>query len=81
MNSLTQRGKQVVDSFRRLDPRWRRYVLPEMARTDPAAWSRFRDQGEAKLRDAAREQGLDWDRLTDEQRQDFIEDFLDGRNG
>ncbi len=79
MSTLTPQEKQVVDSFRRLDPGRRRYVLLEMAKADSNAWSRFRDQGEAALREAARRKGLDWDRMDDRQRQEFVEEFLDGR--
>jgi len=80
MSTLTQQEKQVVDSFRSLDPVRRRYVLLEMARGDTKAWSRFRSQGEATFREAARQQGLDWDPMDEGQRQEFVEEFLDGRS-
>ncbi len=79
MAALTQQEKQVVDSFRSLDPARRRYVLLELARGDASAWSRARSQGESKLKETARQQGLDWDRMDDRQRQEFVEEFLDGR--
>lgn len=78
MGALTEQEKQVLDSFRSLDPARRRYVLLELARGDANAWSRLRPQGESMLKEAARQQGLDWDRMDDRQRQDFVEKFLDG---
>jgi hypothetical protein len=78
MATLTQQEKQVLDSFRSLDPARRRYVLLELAHGDADAWSRLRPQGESTLQEAARQRGLDWDHMDDRQRQDFVEEFLDG---
>jgi len=77
MTPLTPQEKQVVNSFRRIAPGRRRYVLLEMARTAPDAWTRFREPAETQLRDEARRRGLDWDQMTDDERQDFVEQFMD----
>lgn len=73
MVALTQQEKAVVDLFRSLQParRWR--VLLEMARSDSAAWKGFQTQGEEKMRGLARRENMDWDRMDDQERQDFVE--------
>jgi hypothetical protein len=78
MVALNQQEKQIVEQFRSLDPQRRRHVLLEMARANPGDWKRFQQQGEARLRELAKQKGLDWNRLDDQQRQDFIEEVADG---
>jgi hypothetical protein len=81
MTALTAQEKEVVKSFRSLDPGRRRFVLLEMARANEGAWAKFQQLGEANLREAARRQGRDWDRMDDQHRQDFVEEYLDRRGG
>jgi hypothetical protein len=78
MVALTQQEKQVVELFRSLDPKRKRFVLLEMARADLGGWKRFQQSGEVRLRELATQRGLDWDRMDDEQRQDFVEEIADG---
>lgn len=78
MVALTQQEKQVVELFRSLDPKRKRFVLLEMARADLDGWKRFQQLGEVRLRELATQRGLDWDRMDDEQRQDFVEGIADG---
>ena len=81
MVALTEQERQVVELFRSLDPRRRRYVLLEIARADLNGWRRYQREGEAQLRELARRKGLHWDHLDDEQRQDFIEQLAAGLSG
>jgi hypothetical protein len=81
MVALTQDEKKVVELFRSLDPNRRRFVLMEMARADVDGWKRFQSQGESRLRELARQKGLDWDQFDDQKRQDFVEDFTGGDAG
>lgn len=78
MIALTQKEKQVVELFRQLEPERRRAVLLELGQADSGAWKRFQGQGESRLRELALQAGLDWDRMDDGQRQDFIEGLVDG---
>ena len=78
MEALNQQEIQVVELFRQLAPDRRRYVLLEMTRAEPDAWRRFQGPGEARLRELARQQGLDWEQLDDQSRQDFVERLVDG---
>ncbi len=78
MSTLNAQEQQVVESFRQLKPGRRWHVLLELARANPDAWKQFQSEGESRLRDAARQNGLDWELMDDRQRQDFIEEYLDG---
>ena len=76
MVALTNQGKDVVDRFQQLPPERQRYVMLAMLRTDPDRWQRYHAEGEERLRQLAFQRGLNWDGLTDEQREDFINDLL-----
>jgi hypothetical protein len=78
MVAFTQQEQKVIELFRSLEPQRRTAVLLEMARTDKGAWKNFQAEGEQRLRELANQKGLDWDRLSDEQRQEFVEELLDG---
>ena len=78
MVALTNQEKQVVELFRRIEPGRRRYVLLEMTKSDPDGWKRFQAKGESRLRELAKQKGVDWNSLNDQQRQDFVERELDG---
>jgi hypothetical protein len=78
MTVLTQQEQKVVEQFRQLEPRRRRYVLLEMARADADGWKQFQEEGGPRLRELAAQKGLDWNQLDDQQRQNFVEEFLDG---
>jgi hypothetical protein len=76
--ALNAQEKGLVEAFRSLIPARRRQVLLEMARADALAWSRFQAQAHGRFQALARRHGLDWDRMDDAQRQDFVEEFLEG---
>ena len=79
MVALTNQEKQIVDLFRGLPAERRPQVLLAIAGADPDTWKRYQEQGEQRLRHLASGRGLDWDNLSDDQRQDFISDVLDER--
>lgn len=77
MVALTEQEQQVVSLFQRLPPERRRLVILEMARTDPDGWKRLRPLGEQRLRELAAARGKSWERMDDQQRQDFVVELLD----
>lgn len=77
MVTLNQNEKRVVEQFRKLPPERRRHVILAMLGGDEQAWKRHRPQAEPQLRAAAKAAGLDWDRLSDDERQDFISRWID----
>lgn len=76
MVALTPQEKDVVARFQQLPPERQRYLMLVMFRTDADRWRRYQAEGEQRLRGLAAERGLDWDRLDDEQRQEFVNDLL-----
>jgi hypothetical protein len=76
MVALTPQEKQVIDLFQQLPADRQRYVMLEMFRTDPDRWSAHQKEGEQALRNHASKRGLDWDKLDEDQRQDFVEELL-----
>ncbi|HEY8751721.1 MAG TPA: hypothetical protein VIM11_27320 [Tepidisphaeraceae bacterium] len=77
MVALTNQEKQIVDSFQKLPADRRAQVILALAGTDSGGWARYHPQGEARLRELAAAQGLNWDSMSDELRQDFVEGLAD----
>jgi hypothetical protein len=48
-----------------------------LAGADAGGWAESQSLGEAKLRALAATQGLNWDSMSDEARQDFVEGLAD----
>ena len=76
MLTLTQQEHEIVKQFKRLPPERQRRVMLAMFNTDPARWGKYQAQGEQQLRKLAADRGLDWAKLNDEQRQDFVNELL-----
>lgn len=76
MVALTQQEREVVDLFQRLPLERQREVMLAMFHTDPDRWRRYQPEGEAELRKLAAERGLDWDKLDDDGRQNFVDQLL-----
>lgn len=78
MVALTNHERQIVDLFQKVPPERRSQVILALAGTDANGWARYQSEGEARLRQLAREREMHWDLMTDDQRQDFIEDTAEG---
>ncbi len=76
MVALTPEEKEVVDRFQQLPPERQRYVMLAMFSTDADRWRRYQKQGEEELRKLAARRGLKWDELSDEQRQELVDDLM-----
>jgi hypothetical protein len=67
---------QVVDLVKQLSPERKREALLALA----AGAEHLRDQrmqyAEGQLRRVSAERGLDWDKMSEDQREDFIDDLL-----
>ena len=77
MGALSSEEKQIVELFQRLPPDRRSQVILALTKTDSLAWTRYQAQGANALWQAAAERGRDWNTMTDEERQDFVEVFLE----
>jgi len=80
MVALTKQEKEVVDRFEQLPPERQRYLMLLMFRSDPERWRKHQTEGEQQLRELAADHGRDWDKLSDEQRQDFVNRLLHQTN-
>jgi hypothetical protein len=78
MVALSGDEKRIIELFEQLAPDRRARLILKLAGADPHGWERFQSEGEARLRQTARSRGKDWDAMTEDERQDFIEVFLDG---
>jgi hypothetical protein len=77
MVALTQEEKRVVELFQRLPAERRPYVMLLMAGADADGWKRHQKEGAERLRALASGRGIDWDRLTEDEREDFVAALLD----
>ncbi|GBC95215.1 hypothetical protein HRbin16_01002 [bacterium HR16] len=68
---------QLLELLLQLDAaeRWR--LLVKFAEGSRAQMEETRAFAEERLRHLSAERGLDWDSLTEEQREDFVEELLD----
>lgn len=76
MSVLELSDEQVISLVRQLSPEHKRAVLLTLAqdaRTHRAERLRF---GEEQLRKACAERGLNWDRLSEDERESFVNDLL-----
>ena len=67
---------QVVDLVKQLPPERQRAALLALAAGAGQRREERMQYAEAQLRRASTERGLDWDRMSDDQRQDFVDDLL-----
>jgi len=72
MVALTDEEKHVLDIIGTLPAERRRLLLYELAKDAPAAWQRNTAYAEEQLQARAAARGMDWNQMSDEQRQDFV---------
>ena len=73
--TLTVPESQVLEWIRQLSPQAKqdalRVLLPDLDRLDALV-----DYGSQRMRQLCAERGIDWDNLTDEERQQMVDDLL-----
>lgn len=76
MPTMTLTNNQVIDLVKQLPPKDKRSALFALAE-EVAGQRRARMQlAESRLRQLATQRGLDWDKMTDEEREGFIDELL-----
>lgn len=76
MATLSLSDEQVVQLVKQLPPQSKQRVLADLtAERDPWWQSAARD-GEKDMRRLAAARGLDWDTMTEAQRETFVDDIL-----
>lgn len=76
MVTLTLSNDQVVDLIKQLPPDGKKAALDAL-QTDTNLWWEIRlAQGEAQLERLAKARGLDWNVMSEDEREQFIDDLL-----
>jgi hypothetical protein len=76
MVNITFTDEQIVEAFQQLSPEQKRralFALAEQAQANRPARMAF---AEHQIRRLARERGLDWDALSEAEREAFVDDLI-----
>lgn len=76
MTVLELSDEQVISLVRQLPAERKRAALLALAQDAQARRDERLQLGEAQLRRATAERGLDWDRLSEDEREAFVNDLL-----
>jgi len=76
MSVLELTDRQVLSLVRQLPAKRRRVALLALAQEAQASRAERMSLGEARLRRAATKHGLKWDRLSEDQREEFVNRLL-----
>lgn len=67
---------QVLNLVRQMPPQEKRAVLLAIAQQAEAGREKRRDEAEMRLRQLCLSRGLDWDAMTEDEREAFVDDLL-----
>ncbi len=76
MPTLELTDEQVVALVKQLSPERKRAVLLTLAEDARARREERLDYAEAQLRQLCAERGLDWDAMSEEEREAFVDDLV-----
>jgi hypothetical protein len=76
MASVELTTQQVIELVRQLPPADKQEVLMAVASESQASMAELRETAGRELRRTASQRGLDWERMSDEQRQVFVDDLI-----
>jgi hypothetical protein len=76
MATLSLTDEQVVELVKQLPTTTKDQVLRELNAERDAWWEDIALKGEVEMRRLARERGLNWDSLSEDQRERFVDDLL-----
>ena len=76
MPTLQLTDRQVVDLVKQLPPERKRMAILALAELDAAQRDERLEYGEKQLRLACADRGLDWDKLSEDEREAFIDDLV-----
>ena len=76
MVTLTLSDQQIVDLVKQLPPISKRAVLDVLIAERELWWDMTLAQGEQKLRKLTKQRGLDWDKMSEDEREGFVDDLL-----
>jgi TRAP-type C4-dicarboxylate transport system substrate-binding protein len=76
MPTLTITTEQIIDLIQQLPLKEKRIVLLELVKATETQRQERLDYGESQLRRLCNERGINWNTLSDEEREDFINDLI-----
>lgn len=68
--------EQVLELVRQLPPEGKQAVLDALSTERDMWWEEMLIEGEQKMRQLCAGRGLDWDRMSEEEREAFVGDLL-----
>lgn len=76
MPTLTLTDEQVIELVEQLPPQGKRAVWDVLSTEREAWWEETLMQGEQRLRRLCAERGLDWDSMSEDERETFVDNLL-----
>ncbi len=76
MVTLTLSDQQIVDLVKQLPPAAKQIIWDVLIAERESWWEMTVTKSEEKLRTLARERGLEWDTLPEDEREKFVDDLL-----
>ena len=76
MVTLTLSDQQIVDLVKQLPPTAKQTILDVLIAERVLWWDMTVSNSEEKLRKLAQGRGLDWNKLSEDERENFVDDLL-----
>ncbi len=76
MVTLTLSDQQIVDLVKQLPPTAKQTILDVLIAERVLWWDVTVSNSEEKLRKLAQGRGLDWNKLSEDERENFVDDLL-----
>lgn len=76
MATLTISDEQVLELVLQLPEKQRAWLFIQLAAAQWPSWLQLSEYGNQRILDIAAEHGLDWRRMSDEERDVFIDEML-----
>jgi len=76
MVTLTLSDQQIVDLVKQLPPISKQAVLDVLLAERELWWDMTLARSEEKLRKLAKQKNLDWDKMSETERENFVDDLL-----
>jgi hypothetical protein len=76
MPTMQLNVEQIIELVKQLPPEGKQQVLNVLSAERDAWWEKTLTQGEQQMRRLCAERGLDWDSMSEEEREIFVDDLL-----
>ncbi len=80
MPNLTLSNEQVIDLFKQLPEDQKREVYKILILSQSDRWESLSNYAIDKARIVAKERGYDWDSMTEDEREEFIDEIVHERS-